>query len=582
MSSYVGVVSLKLISFWFQSLFLFVRHKLVDEEIEVPINTAKPDVDDNIAEPKDHQLKSVTENNQKDEAQAFNWEVTFNKKRNRQQNIDRPIEELNNQKEESMFDQKLNDQEDKFEHKQPADSSTEFNPFSKNNNFYSGYQEQHSTLMKKFSRDYNKFQRQAEEGEVTGKFGGSQPYMFGEKHAFPQFAKQQDMEEDLPRQFNMERHRWTSAEWDMANRQRNTKDTNQPSFNNQFNTRGAENDNSIHENLFEAKESKIYSQDLSMEYYNKGIINDFYADKRFSTDSDPHYNIFTKAMDTNLDNSDIHNSEFKKHHMNIADRINNSQIEHNPFKNQEMKKTSKKLAFSELKPSSYRPFEEELKFGNTTNNLYDETVSTLGLDYTLLDPNEPLIMDNGIMKFHPGFSINYVSRWIQVTRTVIRFYKNYYHSVCSFRRPLAVIPIGAVGSVESIKINSKFSKGTKAFHYGKNPFDQNQFEIVLKEDYEAIYDLNKRKREIEELKYELELIQKLDEQTHLQNKYKKYRKQWRMSKSPIPTFKYFIDRQSTSKKSSRSNPRMATYSRLYEDEMSRIDMKTNRSHEPFE
>lgn len=72
MSSYVGVVSLKLISFWFQSLFLFVRHKLVDEEIEVPINTAKPDVDDNIAEPKDHQLKSVTENNQKDEAQAFN------------------------------------------------------------------------------------------------------------------------------------------------------------------------------------------------------------------------------------------------------------------------------------------------------------------------------------------------------------------------------------------------------------------------------------------------------------------------------------------------------------------------------
>ena len=84
------------------------------------------------------------------------------------------------------------------------------------------------------------------------------------------------------------------------------------------------------------------------------------------------------------------------------------------------------------------------------------------------------------------------------------------------------------------------------------------------------------------LKYELELIQKLDEQTHLRNKYKKYRKQWRLSKSPVPTFKIFADKHTSSKKSSRSNPRLATYSRLYEDEMSRIDIKTNRSHEMFE
>jgi len=209
---------------------------------------------------------------------------------------------------------------------------------------------------------------------------------------------------------------------------------------------------------------------------------------------------------------------------------------------------------------------------------YDDTRSTLELDYSLLDPYEELILDKGIMKFHPGFSINYVSRWVQVTKTVIRFYKNYYHSVCNFRRPLAVIPFSAVGKVKSIKVIPPKSNTTK--HLGKNPYDQNQFEIILKEEYEALYDLNKRKKEVEELKYELELIQKLEYQDNLRKKYKNYRKQCRLSKSPVPTFRIFMEdnHHEMTKQLSRSHPRLSFSSR-FNDDMSRFDTRTNKSQD---
>lgn len=213
---------------------------------------------------------------------------------------------------------------------------------------------------------------------------------------------------------------------------------------------------------------------------------------------------------------------------------------------------------------------------------YDETGTSIDMDYSLLDANEPLLIDKGIMKFHPGFSVNYVSRWIHVTRTVIRFYKNYYHSVCNFRRPLAVIPLSAVGSIKSFKFIPPKSNATK--HLGKNLFDENQFEIVLKEDFEAIHDLNKRKREVEDLKYELELIKKLEYQNQLRSKYKRYRRKYkksdRFSKSPAPTFRFFLENQKEEiKMLSRSHPRISVYSKLYEDDMSKIDAKTNKSHE---
>ena len=269
----------------------------------------------------------------------------------------------------------------------------------------------------------------------------------------------------------------------------------------------------------------------------------------------------------------------------MADRIINSQSVHQLSKESEYRGLPDKYSQSEFK---HRKYTDDLIDGqyDPANYLYrdhyDETGSTLEMEYSLLDPTEPLILDHGIMKFHPGFSINYVSKWVQVTKTVIRFYKNYYHSVCSFRRPLAVIPLSAVGAIKNFKLIPKISNATRILQRGKNPYDQNQFEIVLKEDYEAIYDLNKRKKEVEDLRYELDLIQKLDYQNRLTRKYKRYRKECRLSKSPPPTFKMFMENQQDDlKKLSRSHPRLSVYSKLYEDDVSRLGPKTNRSHGNF-
>lgn len=223
---------------------------------------------------------------------------------------------------------------------------------------------------------------------------------------------------------------------------------------------------------------------------------------------------------------------------------------------------------------------EQLHYDNLRpdTKVYDETRSTLELDYSLLDPDEPLIIDKGIMKFHPGFSINYVSRWVQVTKTVIRFYKNYYHSVCNFRKPLAVIPLSAIGKIKTVKL--AVPKNSTTRNKRRNPYDSHQFEIVLNEEYEAIYDLNRRKKEVEDLKYELELILKLEYQNKLRKKYKRYRNKCRLSKSPLPTFKIFMEeRKESIQKCSKSNPRCSFSSRFYEEDISKFDTIMNKSQE---
>ena len=478
------------------------QNKLINPNSDILVNKRKSNDEENDKE--ESKIMKQIKRREENEIQDFNWDLTFNQKRNTQQTIQDQNKEINRkyQKEESMFDQEINDREEDFTNQQIYNDK-EFNPFGEPTNLKinNEREEQKDNMKINFSTDNNKINRNVDIGEATGKFGENPGIMYMGRLTNPKFADQLDTDEELPRDYKMERHKWTAAEWNLMARRRRITEGNEhenfhdPSIDNQFYTKGPEYDHSMNDNLFDAKESKIYSQDLSMEYYNKGISNDFYGEKRFSTDSDPNYNIFSRAIDKNMDRLDPKYNQFRAEHKNGACKVSKSKIEGKP---------NKKLAFSELKPSNYKAFEDESQHDLTHQLQYqnDETISTLGLDYTLLDPNEPLIIDSGVMKFHPGFSINYVSRWVHVTKSVIRFYKNYYHSVWSFRRPLAVIPIGAVGSVKTVKESAGPLKSGKITQRGKNPFDQNQFEIELKEDYEAIYDLNKRKREIEELRYE--------------------------------------------------------------------------------
>ena len=283
---------------------------------------------------------------------------------------------------------------------------------------------------------------------------------------------------------------------------------------------------------------------------------------------DSYYLKLHHHLDTSIPSEQLLLKQYKSPNVN-KERINNShsavhlQHDYNRMSDLSQRKMTKDL-------------KEQLHYDSlkTIGWVYDEAKSTLELDYSLLDPDEPLIIDKGIMKFHPGFSINYVSRWVQVTKTVIRFYKNYYHSVCNFRRPLAVIPFSAISQIKSTKLTGPKNNTVL------NPFDNNQFEIVLNEEYEVIYDLNRRKREVEDIKYELELIQKLEYQNKLKKNYKRFRHKCRLSKSLVPTFKLYMgERRGDILKLSRSHPRLPFNSRLYEDDNSRFVTNMNKSQE---
>ena len=136
---------------------------------------------------------------------------------------------------------------------------------------------------------------------------------------------------------------------------------------------------------------------------------------------------------TNIKGS-IHKDDYEDqsldggHHIQHKDMINahNSQFIDPRFRNGQFKRFGDKYAYSDMKRRGYSEHlgdESQYDPENNLRQFYHDDTGVTEFDYTLLDPNEPLILDHGIMKFHPGFSINYVSRWIQVTRTVIRFYK---------------------------------------------------------------------------------------------------------------------------------------------------------------
>lgn len=92
------------------------------------------------------------------------------------------------------------------------------------------------------------------------------------------------------------------------------------------------------------------------------------------------------------------------------------------------------------------------------------TTLNLTLDEKLVDPNDPVMIEREIMKFKPGLSQNYISRWMQITKKAFRYYRNYYHSASGFAKPLVAIPFSSIQDVKRVDL--------KTFSY-------NQCETVL-------------------------------------------------------------------------------------------------------
>ena len=98
------------------------------------------------------------------------------------------------------------------------------------------------------------------------------------------------------------------------------------------------------------------------------------------------------------------------------------------------------------------------------------------------------------MKFKPGISFNFQSRYVQISSRAFRYFRNYMDALGSkpivcFRKSLIdrAVPY-SVSKVSYLKPGTEIAKSRK-----EEPLFDNAFEITLKEDYEDNY----RQRDLE-------------------------------------------------------------------------------------
>ena len=102
----------------------------------------------------------------------------------------------------------------------------------------------------------------------------------------------------------------------------------------------------------------------------------------------------------------------------------------------------------------------------------------------LYNENEAIIFEGELMKFKPGYTGTFVSRYIQVTETAIRVYRNRAFALSQGHRPLLAIPVEAFLKVEKVNFDLKIIEKNKARF---QDYTDNQFEIFLKDDFIDYY-----------------------------------------------------------------------------------------------
>lgn len=65
--------------------------------------------------------------------------------------------------------------------------------------------------------------------------------------------------------------------------------------------------------------------------------------------------------------------------------------------------------------------------------------------------DEEILFQGKLSKYHAGFKNNFQPKWIVVTKTALRYYKNQESSVGNAIKPLLAIPICAISSVSKVE-----------------------------------------------------------------------------------------------------------------------------------
>ena len=136
----------------------------------------------------------------------------------------------------------------------------------------------------------------------------------------------------------------------------------------------------------------------------------------------------------------------------------------------------KVVQFDELEAdvSSHRSPEQ---IENFSNSVASEDLFAEGLD--------DILLQGELMKFKPGLSANFISRYVQISQRAFRYFRNQYEAKVG--KPIVAFRKKIISAAVPYKINkaSYLKRGSKIAQSGKEDrmFDL-MFEIELNENYE--------------------------------------------------------------------------------------------------
>jgi hypothetical protein len=69
------------------------------------------------------------------------------------------------------------------------------------------------------------------------------------------------------------------------------------------------------------------------------------------------------------------------------------------------------------------------------------------LEIDLIDPEDPIVFQGMLQKFKPGFTQNFIDKWVIVTEKSIRYYTTKPATYNAFVKPLMAIPISGISKI---------------------------------------------------------------------------------------------------------------------------------------
>ena len=98
--------------------------------------------------------------------------------------------------------------------------------------------------------------------------------------------------------------------------------------------------------------------------------------------------------------------------------------------------------------------------------------------------SEEILFQGRLNKFQAGFKTSFIPKWIIVTKSSFRYYRNMEVSISNPKKPLLVLPVAAIYTCQRVNFDLGLSK-TEIQDQAN--FLVNQFEIFLRDDFLPLY-----------------------------------------------------------------------------------------------